>query len=311
MTGGGGFVGRALGKALRIEGHEVISLARGEYPELSQLGIVSHRVDISRHPEKWRDLFNGVDGVFHTAAKVDMWGRYEDFFSVNVVGTRNVIEACRAGRVPNLVFTSSPSVIHNGRDLEGVDESYPYPRRFDAHYPATKALAEQEVRAAHNVDGVRTVSLRPHLIWGPEDTNLIPTILERAQSGRLTRIGSGANRVDLTFIHDCVRAHVLAMEALERSPEGVGGKVYFITQGEPVEMWRWIDQVVSANGLPPVRRALPRSIAHALALAMESIAHCAQWLGFSMTPLLTRFLLSEMSSRHFFSIQAAHRDLGD
>lgn len=310
VTGGGGFVGRALGEALRGRGHEVIGLARGEYPELTKLGIVSRRVDISRHPQEWRDLFIGVDGVFHTAAKVDMWGRYDDFFAVNVVGTRNILEACRAAGVRNLVFTSSPSVIHDGSDLEGVDESYPYPQHCDAYYPATKALAEREVRAAHDAGGLRTVSLRPHLIWGPDDTNLIPTILERARAGRLTRIGAGVNKVDVTFIDDCVRAHLLAMEALEESPDRVGGKVYFITQGQPVVMWEWIDQVLLAHGLPPVRKSLPRSVAHIAAVLMESAASCAQLFGLSVTPLLTRFLVSEMSTHHYFSIDAARRDFG-
>jgi nucleoside-diphosphate-sugar epimerase len=310
ITGGGGFVGKALGKALRAQGHQVVSLSRGNYPELAVLGIETHTVDISSDPAQWQDLFRGADGVFHTAAKVDMWGAYKDFFATNVVGTRNIIQACRAQGVKNLVFTSSPSVVHNGLDLEGVDESYPYPSHFDAFYPQTKAQAEQEVLAASNSTTLKTVALRPHLIWGPNDTNLIPAILERARAGRLTRIGAGKNLIDVTFIDDCVAAHLRAMQALEEGRSAVYGKAYFITQGDPVNMWQWIDQVLAAHGLAPVSRAISRPLATILAVLMESVARVLSWCGVQITPLLTRFLVSEMSTHHYFSIAAARRDLG-
>lgn len=310
ITGGGGFVGKAIGRALRARGDHVVSLARGLYPELTALGIETHRVDISSDPSRLVELLRGADGVFHTAAKVDMWGERADFFATNVIGTRNIIEACKASGVRNLVFTSSPSVIHDGKDLKGVDESYPYPKHFDAWYPQTKAQAEQEVLAANDGDTLKTVALRPHLIWGPHDTNLIPTVLERARARRLTRIGSGANLIDVTFIDDCVDAHLLAMEALEQGRRQAFGKVYFITQGDPVPMWGWIDQVLRAHGLPPVSRSIGTRLASVLAILMEGAARVLQAVGIRTTPLLTRFLVSEMSTHHYFSIEAARRDLG-
>jgi nucleoside-diphosphate-sugar epimerase len=310
ITGGGGFVGKALGKALRAEGHSVLALARGTYPDLAILGIEFARVDIVSDPLKWQSLLEGAAGVFHTAAKVDMWGAYEEFFNINVVGTRNVIAACKASGVKNLVFTSSPSVIHDGKDLRGVDESYPYPRHFDAFYPQTKAQAEQEVLAADDRDTLRTVSLRPHLIWGPEDTNLLPTIIERARAGRLTRIGTGDNIVDVTFIDDCVHAHILAMKALEENNERARGRAYFITQREPVKMWQWIDRVLHAHGLPPVSKSIPTKLAMVVAYAMEAVSRALALCGLNKPPLLTRFLVSEMATDHYFSIEAAVRDLG-
>lgn len=310
ITAGGGFVGKALGRALRAHGHQVVSLARGSYPDLAALGIETHKVDISADPSRWQALFEGADGVFHTAAKVDMWGAYEDFFATNVLGTRNIISACRAAGVQNLVFTSSPSVIHDGTDLVGVDESYPYPKHFDGVYPQTKAQAEQEVLAASNGTTLKTVALRPHLIWGPNDTNLIPTILERARAGRLTRIGAGENMIDVTFIDDCVDAHLLAMAALEEGRTSAFGKAYFITQGDPVNMWQWIDDVLRAHGLAPVSRSISKGIATALAVIMEGVARGLKLFGIRTTPLLTRFLVSEMSTHHYFSIDAARRDLG-
>ena len=227
VTGGGGFVGKALSRALRQQGQEVLSLARGSYPELAAEGIQSAQVDLSSDIASWWELLKGAHGVFHTAAKVDMFGRYDGFYRTNVVGTEHVIAACCKAGVPNLVFTSSPSVVHDGSDLCGIDESYPYPKHFDAYYPATKARAEQLVRAA-NSSGLRTVSLRPHLIWGSGDTNLVPTVVARARAGRLTQVGDGSNLVDFSYIDDCVQAHLCAMRALEDRPDQVGGKVYFI-----------------------------------------------------------------------------------
>ena len=310
VTGGGGFVGKALIKALVSAGHHVISISRGVYPELEALGVVQQRIDIGSDSSSWSGVFEGVDGVFHTAAKVDMLGRFADFYRTNVLGTKNLLDACKQYNVKNFVFTSSPSVIHDGDHLRGIDESKPYPKHFHAPYPHTKALAEQAVLNANQSNELKTVALRPHLIWGPDDTNLIPTVVERARVGRLTRVGAGTNRIDLTFIDDCVSAHILAMKALEADDPSVCGKVYFISQGEPVSMWGWIDDVLRAHNLPPVTRNISESVAGILAVVCESVAKVINVCGGSWKPLLTRFLVSEMSKDHYFSIEAARRDLG-
>ena len=288
----------------------MLSLSRGAYPDLEAVGVHTKQVDISSNPDSWDALFEGIDGVFHTAAKVDMWGDYEGFYKTNVLGTRNVMAACRRAGVRRLVYTSSPSVIHTGDNLRDADESLHYPKHFHAFYPQTKAQAEQEVLGADNHGVMHTVALRPHLIWGPNDTNLIPTILERARAGRLTRIGAGENKVDLTFIDDCVHAHILAMKALENSPDIVSGKAYFISQGDPVNMWQWINQVLAVHGLPPVTRSLSTQVAYALAAVMEFGANALSLIGIKITPLLTRFLVSEMSTDHYFNIIRAKKDLG-
>ena len=310
VTGGGGFVGKALCRNLRSMGLSVVSLSRGKYPELEALGVEAFKVDLSEPSDKWQGLFEGVDGVFHTAAKVDMWGRYDDFVAANIVGTKNVITACRANKVPSLVFTSSPSVIADGTDLLGIDESYPYPPTYTAHYPRTKAEAERFVRANDGIGALRTVALRPHLIFGPGDTNLVPTIVERAKAGRLLRVGEGTNLIDLTHIDDCVRAHILAMEALERDPEKVGGKAYFISQGTPVNMWEWIDQVLNEHGLPKIQRAISKKRAESIASVCEWIAKLLGRIGIIWEPLLTRFLVCEMSTSHYFNIKRAAEDFG-
>jgi len=303
VTGGGGFVGGAICRALRQQGCEVISIARGSYPQLEAIGVRCLRADVGDRLDAHYALLEGAAGIYHTAAKVAMWGKYAEFARVNIGGTANIIAACRACGIERLVYTSSPSVIADGTNLRGIDESYPYPGRHHACYPATKMVAE---RMARDADGgsLRTVVLRPHLIWGPGDTNLVPTILEKARRGKLVQVGSGENLVDLSYIDDCAAAHLAAMRALESNP-ACRGKAYFISQGEPVKLWWWINQVLQRNGLPTVQRRIP---ARAAALAAGTMEVWARISGGE--PLFTRFLISEMSTDHYFDISAARRDLG-
>ena len=304
VTGGGGFVGRALCFALRSQGHEVLSLSRSLYPELIERGVTCTQVDLGSPTQDLSKLFAGAHAVFHTAAKVDMWGRYEDFFKANVVATRNIIAACRAAKVRKLIYTSSPSVIAGHGDLRGVDESEPYPHAHSAHYPATKAIAEREVLAANDAE-LFTVSLRPHLIFGPGDHNFVPTILQRARANKLVRVGNGLNMSDLCFIDDCVQAHLNACDMLDKNPD-CRGRAYFITQGEPVSLWKWIDDVLARNGLGPVKRKIPAAVAKSAAVVCEAWARITNS---SEVPLLTCFLVHEMCSDHYFNIGAARRDL--
>jgi nucleoside-diphosphate-sugar epimerase len=178
VTGGGGFLGGAIARRLLARGDSVRSLARGDYPALRELGIETFRGDLADSEVVTRAC-KGCDAVFHVAAKAEMWGPRRVYEEVNVTGTRNVVEACRAKGVGLLVFTSSPSVVFNGRDMEGVNESVPYASHYDTPYSATKAKAERIVLAANGPDLAVTV-LRPHLIWGPGDTSLVPRIITRA-----------------------------------------------------------------------------------------------------------------------------------
>ncbi len=305
VTGGGGFLGRALCLRLAAQGHEVWSVSRGRYPQLEEHGIRGVSLDLGKNVSALAEVFPGTDAVFHTAAKIDMWGPYPEFFQTNVKGTENIISLCLAHKVRKLVFTSSPSVIADGRNLRGVNEDYPYPKRHGAFYPATKAAAERAVLAA-NSNELWTVALRPHLIWGPGDTNLVPTIIERAKAGRLVRVGNGKNLTDVVYIDDCVAAHLCALDALENNA-ACRGKAYFISQGEPVMMWDWIDDILLRNGLPPVRRTLPVWAADVVALCCEGYAACR---GYKKEPLLTRFLVSQMSKDHYFDIGRAKEMLG-
>lgn len=305
VTGGGGFLGRALVKRLLCEGYEVTSIARGDYPDLRSIGAKTISLDLGENQAALHEAFKDAFACFHVAAKVSMWGPFEEFFKANVLGTRNVLDACRAQGVRYLIFTSSPSVIADGTNLRGVDESIPYPKRYHAFYPQTKAQAEQEVLLA-NGQTLHTISLRPHLIFGPGDTSLEALVVKRAKQGRLVRVGSGKNEVDFSYIEDCVDAHLCALRALENNPSS-RGKVYFISQGLPTNLWKWIDAALARNGFGPVKRSVPAGLAKGLGILMEFFAKISP---IPFEPPFTRFLAEEMATDHYFNIAAARRDLG-
>jgi nucleoside-diphosphate-sugar epimerase len=245
----------------------------------------------------------GVDAVYHTAAKPPPWGAYRDYHRTNVTGTQNVIAACRRNNVPRLIHTSTPSVIFDGRDLEGVDESAPYPPRYTAYYPMTKAEAEKAVIRAAD-DELTTIVLRPHEIWGPGDPHFVPRILARAR--RLRRIGNGRNRVDTTYIDNAADAHLLAADALKATP-ALSGRVYFISQGEPIPAWDMIDAILTAAGLEPVKGQVPHRLAWTMGLIFEKIFG---WLRLPGEPPMTRFVADALAKAHWFDIGAARRELG-
>ncbi len=305
VTGGGGFLGRGIVHALLGEGHTVRTLTRGEYPELKQAGVETLQGDIA-DAGAVEAAVDGCDVVFHVAAKVGAAGAYEDFQRTNVVGTQNVLEACRTFSVERLVYTSTPSVVFGHEDLEGVDESHPYPAEYDAFYPQTKAEAEKRVMAA-NGTGLRTVCLRPHIIWGPGDTSLLPRLHQRADKLRRIVTAGAPKRMDITFIDDAIAAHLLAATALNARPDDVGGKAYFISSGEPVEIWPFIDRVLEATGKPAVRGSAPRGVALAAGWVFET-AHKLR--GARGEPRMSRWIVRELTTSHWFDISAARRDLG-
>ncbi|UCF93775.1 MAG: NAD-dependent epimerase/dehydratase family protein [Desulfobacterales bacterium] len=302
VTGGGGFLGRAIVNRLAAQGLEVRSFSRGFYPELAALGVELIQGDIGNR-DAVQQACQGVDLVIHTAAKPPPWGKYKDYFQTNVTGTQNVLEACDAQGVSRLVYTSSPSVVFDGTDLEGVDESIPYPKSYNAYYPQTKALAERQVRAADR-RGLQTITLRPHQIWGPGDPHFVPRLIARAK--RLKRIGNGRNRVDTTYIDNAADAHILAAEKLAEHPE-LSGNIYFISQGEPIAAWDMINAILHAAKLDPVNGSIPHRAAWLVGAGLELIY---QALRLSREPPMTRFLVDALAKAHWFDISAARNDLG-
>ena len=304
VTGGGGFLGSAICRALLAQGHEVIALQRSEAPALAKLGVIVRRGDLQDSETVARAAI-ACDVIFHVAAKAGHWGSYLDYFRANLEGTRHVLAACQAQNVPRLVYTSTPSVVHRGGDLEGVDERMPYAKRFLAHYPATKAIAEREVLAA-NGPALATVALRPHLIWGPGDNHLLPRILERARAGRLRFIGKPGKRIDTTYIDNAVAAHLQAAAAL--APDSAAaGNAYFISNGEPLATEDMINRLLDCAGLPSVNARIPFAVAYAVGGLLE-LAYTA--LRLKGEPIMTRFVAEQLATAHWYDISAAQRDFG-
>ncbi|MCH7869870.1 MAG: NAD-dependent epimerase/dehydratase family protein [Myxococcales bacterium] len=304
VTGGGGFLGKAIVTKLLERGDTVRSLGRGDYPELTARGVETLRGDLADAEVVMRAV-EGCDTVFHVAGKSGMWGPEEEYRLTNLVGTDNVICACRKHAVPRLVYTSTPSVVHSGGDIEGADESLPYAEHFESPYPATKAAAERLVLAA-NSDQLATVAIRPHLIWGPGDNQLIPRLLERARSGRMRYIGSEDKLIDTVYVDNAAEAHVAAGDRLAPG-SACAGKAYFISQGDPRPASEITNAILAAAGLPPVTRRLPIWLAYTIGAIAEATYRL---LRIDAEPPLTRFIAQQMSTAHWYDISAARRDLG-
>ena len=304
VTGGGGFLGFAIVQILIARGDDVVVLCRARHPQLDELKVITILGDIAILSTV-RDAADGCQAVIHCAARTGMWGAYNLYHSVNVVGTDNVITACRSHNIRKLVFTSSPSVAYDQDGIEGGDESLPYPQSYQSHYSATKAAAERAVLAA-NDRHLSTCALRPHLIWGPRDTQLLPRIIDRARKGRLRFVGDGRNLVDSIYIDNAAEAHLLALDRLQPGA-ACAGKVYFLSQDEPLQISDLINRIIGAAGLPACNKYISLRAAHNLGAVFEAVYSL---FGIKSEPPMTRFLAQQLAAPHWFDISAAKRDLG-
>lgn len=306
VTGGGGFLGQALCRGLVERGHQVLSFNRGHYPVLAQLGVGQIQGDLA-DANAVAHAVAGVDAVFHNAAKAGAWGSYQSYFDANVTGTRHVLDACRQHGVGRLVYTSTPSVTHRAtHPVEGLGaDEVPYGEDFQAPYAATKTIAEREVLAA-NSPTLATVALRPRLIWGPGDLQLVPRLAQRARQGRLRIVGDGSNKVDTTYIDNAAQAHFDAFEHLAPGA-ACAGKAYFISNGEPLEMEALLNQLLAAAGAPAVRKHLSFKAAYRIGAICEK---AWPWLRLPGEPPLTRFLAEQLCTPHWYSMEPARRDFG-
>ncbi len=306
VTGGGGFLGQALCRGLRARGHEVVSFNRGRYDALDAIGVAQVQGDLAQ-----RDAViaaaQGCDAVFHNAAKAGAWGSHASYHQANVVGTRHVIEACRVHGIARLVYTSTPSVTHRATHPveNGRADEVPYGEHLKAPYARTKRIAEEAVLAANDAQ-LATVALRPRLIWGPGDTQLLPRLVERAHAGRLLLVGDGGNRIDTTYIANAAQAHFDAFEHLAPGA-ACAGRAYFISNGEPRTMRETINALLAAAGAPPVTRSIPFRAAFALGAACEAMWHALPLQG---EPPMTRFLAEQLATTHWYDMGPARRDFG-
>ena len=305
VTGAGGFLGQYIVEQLLESRASVRTFSRRRYAALDELGVEQIEGDL-RDAAAVDAACRGIDVVYHAAGIAGIWGPWEKYYQINTQGTEHVVAACHSQGVSRLVYTSSPSVTFDGSDQKGIDESAAYPERWLCHYPHSKALAEQHVLAANRAGKFLTCALRPHLIWGPRDGHLIPRLIDRARRGRLRRVGDGSNLVDMVYVENAARAHLQAAAALQDGSP-VCGRAYFISQGEPVNCWDWINEILALAGLPSVQKSISLRAARRLGAALEGIYRI---LGHKSEPPMTRFLAAQLATSHYFDISRARDDFG-
>lgn len=336
VTGGEGFLGKNIISQLLLNGCDSKNiLILGNLKPAQKLLSTIDRNNVENENGKDREccklvvrgdigiyssieiFFKNIDLVFHVAAKTGMYGDKKEFDRINILGTENVIKACKKFRVKKLVYTSSPSVVFNGQNqdyhlLNKTEPGPEYSHNFmGSHYASSKCEAEKLVLAANNNDNnqMMTIALRPHLIWGPGDPNLLPQLIVRAKNNNLIIIGDGKNKVSMTYIDNAAIGHLQAAENLcDRN----SGKAYFINDREPVVLWEWIDQFLkklniiqySSRSRCSIKK-IPAGIAYSIGWLFEKIT-----IPFNKSPWMTRFIAQQLSSTHTYNIEPAERDFG-
>lgn len=295
ITGGGGVVGGAVARALVHDGCDVVSLQRGTISDaLRSIGVNEVRADITGDANDLTAAFRGADAVVHAAARVDIVGPWEDYERINIAGTAAVVDAARAAGVGRLVMVSSPSVAHTGRALVGAPAGTADPVAARGNYARSKAAAELLALDA-NSDDMAVVVVRPHLVWGPGDSQLTERIIDRARSGRLVTIGSGAALIDTTYIDNAGDAIAAAVH--RAAAPAVRGRAFVVSNGEPRTVLEMVTRIARAGGAAGPSREVPYAVARAGGRVVE------EWwerTGRGGEPPVTSFLAEQLATAHWF-----------
>ncbi len=304
VTGGGGFVGKKIVQMLIKKGITCTVVGRNRYPDIEQLGITC-KVGSITDSTFIDDCCKGIDTVFHVAALAGIWGKWEDYYNTNVVGTENVVAACKKQGVTRMVYTSTPSVVFNQENILKGDESLPYAETFLCHYPKSKIIAEKHVLGSIT-NTFSACAIRPHLIWGPGDPHLVPRLIEKGKNRKLKIVGEGNNLVDISYIDNVAHAHILAAENLCDS-QSANGKAYFIGDEKPVELWKWINDLFIALDIPPIKKKVPFKTAYFVGTILEGVFKIFNLSG---EPPMSRFVAEQLAKSHYFSHDKAKKDFG-
>lgn len=308
VTGGGGFLGTYIIKELlKNPQYIVTNFSRHKYSHLEDLGVPTIKGDLKNPVDVEKALLQGFDAVFHVAALAGVWGRYQDYYDINYLGTKNLLEAAQASGVKRFIYTSTPSVVFGKEDLMGVDESCPYPKEHLTPYAETKTMAEKLVLQKNDSHTFLTCAIRPHLIWGPGDPHLFPRVIQKGKEGKLRIVGDGENLVDIIYVENAALAHVQAFEHLKPGSP-VCGQAYFVGQERPVKLWDFINQILGYVKVEPVMKVIDTSTAYKIGWAMEKFFKMA---GIQKPePPMTRFVALNLGKSHYFSHAKAKRDFG-
>ncbi len=301
VTGGSGFIGGRLTERLVADGIHVRALARSDRSAaaVEARGAEAVRGDLS-DVEAITAGATGADTAYHLAAHVEQSGPWADFVRDNVTGTENVLAATKAAGVESFVHCGTEAALIAGEPLRNVDETAPLRPDSTAPYPATKARAEQAVRAA-DTDGFRTVVIRPRFVWGVGDTTLLPSMIEMVESGKFAWIGGGKQLTDVTHVDNVIEGLLLGAR------HGRGGEAYFVTDGEPVVFREFVSALLETQGVTAPKRSIPTWLAGPLAAGCEGLWRIAPLPGH---PPLTRFVYWVSSQECTIDISKARRELG-
>lgn len=308
VTGGGGFLGTYIIKELlKNSTYIVTNFSRHSYAHLEDIGVPTIKGDIRKREDVDKALDQGFDAIFHVAAMAGVWGKYQDYYDINYLGTKHLIEAAKSKGIGRFVYTSTPSVVFNKDDLLGVNEKQPYATEFLNAYSETKTMAEKLVLAANDGQNFLTCAIRPHLIWGPGDPHLFPRVIQKGKEGKLRIVGDGENLVDIVFVENAALAHVQAFEHL-KPHSVVCGQAYFVGQERPVKLWDFINQVLGFVKVDPVMASIDVTTAYRLGWVLEKVY---KMLGIQKPePPMTRFVALNLGKSHYFSHEKAKLHFG-
>lgn len=298
ITGARGLLGNATIQAARAAGWQVVTLQRNPSGMADGRSVIDVLGSID-DPGTVARALDGCSAVIHGAARVGIEGTWRQFEQTNVLGTQVVLQRARAVGVERFVYVSSPSVAHIGHALVGADADPADPAHARGHYSRSKAIAEQQVLATPDMP---VVAIRPHLVWGPGDTQLIGRIVDRARSGRLFVIDRGNALIDTTYVDNAADALVAAVQRAD--VEGVRGRAFVVSNGEPRTVRDVVAAIVRAAGVPQRVRSVPFAPAWVAGAVGE-------WLGAALhrEPLVTRFLVEQLATAHWFDPRPTHQAL--
>jgi nucleoside-diphosphate-sugar epimerase len=306
VTGGGGFLGTYIVRELLKRSHFIVTnFSRNNYSHLEEMGVPTIKGDIRKKDDVHHALKQGFDAIIHVASLCGDWGRHQDFLETNFFGTQNLINAAKENGIKYFVYTSTSSVVLQNDDLLGVDEDFPYPKKFLASFPETKAMAERLVLQSNDNQGFLTSVLRPDFIWGPGDPYFLPSFIHKAKKEKLKIVGDGENLVDCIYVENAAEAHVQLLEAM-MSGTRVCGQAYFIGQERPIKLWDFISQILSQLKIKSLADQVDFDSAYRMAWVLEKTFKIA---GIQRPhPPLTRFMVCKLGRSHYFSHQRARND---
>lgn len=293
-------LGGAVAQLLRDKGHHVRTFQRGASAGATDevRGSLTDRAAVSR-------AVDSMDAVIHLAAKVSFTGQWEDFIATNILGTSNLLEAAKDSGVKDFVFVSSPSVAHFGDALAGAGAGEADPLKARGFYARSKAAAELNALGSDSAQ-LRVTAIRPHVVWGPGDTQLVERVIQRAKAGRLPLLDQGAALIDTTYIDNAAAAIVRGLERMDHAH----GRALVVTNGEPRPVGELIAGICTAGGAPARKLNVPGWLARGAGSIIEKA-----WLAAGSRnlvhdePPMTRFLAEQLSTAHWFDQRETHEVL--